>query len=419
MNKLIVFACLLALAAAAKVDYTGHMLIRVVPTNEFQLRYLLALQEEGFDLWSFPTMNRPVDIRINPESFIHLTRSLAALDMTHEIRLKDIGALIKEEEKDIMLRRALFSASEKAAFDLENYHTYEEIQAFLKDLSSSNDLVSSSVIGTTFQGRGISMATVSTSKTNSTKPVIYFDCAFHAREWIAPATCLWIINELATKYGSDSEVTKLVDSFDWLITPVSNPDGFAYTWTNDRLWRKNRKTYKGTSCVGADPNRNFDAGFGGPGTSNSPCSDTYHGPSAFSEEESAAMRDVLKANRGRVKSTISVHSFSQLWMCPYGYKNTLPADYDEMYRVMEIGVKALTKTYGTQFQYGNIADTIYPAAGSTADYAYDTEKVLYAYAIELRDTGDYGFELPANQIKPTATETFNGLKAMANAILAA
>ncbi len=57
------------------------------------------------------------------------------------------------------------------------------------------------------------------------------------------------------------------------------------------------------------------------------------------------------------------------------------------------------------------------AAGSSCDHAYDVEGVLHAYALELRDTGRYGFLLPASQIAPTATETFNGLKAMAQEIL--
>jgi hypothetical protein len=43
--------------------------------------------------------------------------------------------------------------------------------------------------------------------------------------------------------------------------------------------------------------------------------------------------------------------------------------------------------------------------------------VIYSYLLELRDTGDYGFELPASQIVDTAVETWNGIKAMALAIL--
>jgi hypothetical protein len=40
--------------------------------------------------------------------------------------------------------------------------------------------------------------------------------------------------------------------------------------------------------------------------------------------------DVLAANRGRVVAAITIHSYYQFWMCPYGYQNALPTDYAEM-----------------------------------------------------------------------------------------
>jgi carboxypeptidase A2 len=61
--------------------------------------------------------------------------------------------------------------------------------------------------------------------------------------------------QLLTKYASDSTVKSLVDKFDFYITPIVNPDGFVYTQTTDRLWRKNRQTVSSSSCVGRDINR--------------------------------------------------------------------------------------------------------------------------------------------------------------------
>lgn len=56
----------------------------------------------------------------------------------------------------------------------------------------------------------------------------------------------------------------------------------------------------------------------------------YHGVSAFSESESASIRDSLAALRSRVKAYVSIHSYGQLWMSPYGYLSTLPPEYPEM-----------------------------------------------------------------------------------------
>lgn len=57
-----------------------------------------------------------------------------------------------------------------------------------------------------------------------------------------------------------------------------------------------------------------------------------------------------------------------------------------------------------------------PAAGSSADWAYEKAKVKYSFAVELRDTGRQGFLLSNTQIIPTAEENFAGIKAVANII---
>lgn len=66
--------------------------------------------------------------------------------------------------------------------------------------------------------------------------------------------------------------------------------------------------------------------------------------------------------------------------------------------------------YGTEYETGPICTTIYPVSGSSVDYAYDVAKTNYSYTFELRDTGLYGFLLPANQILPSSVETFAGVK---------
>ena len=31
-------------------------------------------------------------------------------------------------------------------------------------------------------------------------------------------------------YGKDAQITAMVDRFNWVILPLVNPDGYAYTW---------------------------------------------------------------------------------------------------------------------------------------------------------------------------------------------
>lgn len=57
-----------------------------------------------------------------------------------------------------------------------------------------------------------------------------------------------------------------------------------------------------------------------------------------------------------------------------------------------------------------------PAAGGSEDWTYGSLGVKYSFSVELRDTGRYGFLLPPDQIIPTGEETFEGLKALVNAM---
>ncbi|XP_032787989.1 carboxypeptidase B [Daphnia magna] len=408
---------LLSISVTANVDYSGHVVIRAIPETKDQLELLnnwFSQTTSFLDFWFPPSkINKFVDIRVHPEWYDHVVETLTRMNINHKIHIADIGELVRQEQETIALRRALYSGK---AIDLENYHTYEEVMAYLADLANTNPIVSTKVGGTTAEGRDIVQLIISTDL-SANKPVEFFECNVHAREWITAATCIWIIDQITTGYGSDPEITDLVDKYDWKFVPIANPDGYAYTWSDDRLWRKNRVFINNSACRGVDINRNFPVGFGSPdGGSDSPCSTTYRGEGPLSELESNTIKDLIVADRGRIRSAISVHSYDQQWLSPYGYSIEYPLEYAEMYRVMEIGVNALTATYGTQYTYGSFANALYLGSGVTTDYYYEGEGILHSYTIELRDLGTYGFVLPPDQIVPTAIETWNGIKAFVNAI---
>jgi len=80
-------------------------------------------------------------------------------------------------------------------------------------------------------------------------------------------------------------------------------------------------------------------------------------------------------------------------------------------------VAALRGVHNKSFTVGSIINVIYPAAGSSADWAYDVAGVPCSFALELRDTGEYGFILPENQIKPVEEEMWAAFKAWADAVI--
>ncbi len=103
--------------------------------------------------------------------------------------------------------------------------------------------------------------------------------------------------------------------------PCRHPDGYSYTWTNNRLWRKNRRPNPNGS-TGVDLNRNWGYQWGGEGASTSQGSDTYRGASGFSEPETQAIRDFI-TNRPYIRAHVDVHSYSQLILSPWGYTPAL------------------------------------------------------------------------------------------------
>ena len=76
--------------------------------------------------------------------------------------------------------------------------------------------------------------------------------------------------------------------------PSANPDGYAYSWDHDRLWRKTRSDHGSIlGCKGVDPNRNWGFHYGESGVSHNKCAETYCGPEAFSEPEMRNIRDFV------------------------------------------------------------------------------------------------------------------------------
>lgn len=205
----------------------------------------------------------------------------------------------------------------------------------------------------------------------------------------------------------------------WHIIPVLNPDGYAYSWNQDRFWRTNRSPTGG--CSGVDLNRNFDANFGGIGSSKK-CGETYRGTHAFSERESQAVRHFIqqrqKQTGNAIKMYLSIHSFSQAIIYPYGkdYLSFVP-NRQELKNLAHQAQQAIFSKYGTQYFIGQTSQVLYPAAGGSDDWAYDFGNLDLSFTIELRDQGKEGFLLGPEKIRPVAEETILAIEEFAKHVI--
>jgi len=180
------------------------------------------------------------------------------------------------------------------------------------------------------------------------------------------------------------------------------------------MWRKSRKPNEGSTCEGTDINRNFDHEWGTIGVGTSPCSETWPGDNAHSEPESLVISDYILGNvpQGGWKIFLTLHSYSQLWMAPWGYSTDVPPNIDDLRRAGEAAVAAVESVHGTVFEFGSASTILYPSSGTSRDWAYGVPQFEYVYTVELRDTGRYGFVLPPEQIIPSGEEFWEGFKAM-------
>jgi murein tripeptide amidase MpaA len=373
------------------------------------------------DWWRFPAVNSTevtfADVRVTPERLNEVRGVFDAAGFQYMTMISNVQSLAD---------RQLVTATDRLTGEpladwFTAYHDYPSTVSWLQDLVKQYSSIATLFsIGTSYQNRTIWAVKVTGNKnTGAPKPGIFYDGGIHAREWIAPATVQFVLYTLVSQYGKDADVTKLVDQVEWTIVPIFNTDGYQYTWSNNRMWRKTRMPNKGSSCIGTDPCRNSDYHWGEAGASADPCSDTYRGAKAFDNPEVLAIANAVKAP-GNMRGYINFHSYSQLYMGPWSYTYSLPPQPDLKLQT-ELGqaaVAAIKATHGVNYKYGPGAATIYPASGDISDYNYGATKVLYAYCVELRDTGRYGFLLPPEQIIPTGEEIFASAKVMANYILA-
>ena len=368
----------------------GDQVVRVDVQTEEQLKQLLDMD---LDIWSHEFGIGPMDVHVS-------LQERAALDkrgLGYTVLNTDLHDLYQAEQAAELVRGA-------GPFD--SYMTFPEMVAFINDLATARpDLCEVINIGSSLEGRPIWVLHI-TGDGDGPKPGVFYHGLQHCREWITGAMVLYLADHLVNNYDIDPCVRAVVDQTDFYLAPCVNPDGYEYTWTpNNRLWRKNRRN-NGNGSFGVDLNRNwgYQWGFDNSGSSSSTSSETYRGPSAFSEPETQVLRDFILANPN-IRAYMDYHSYSQLILWPYGYANVEAPEPDRTaYDLVGFQMQALIQAvHGRFYAAGPIWSTIYPVNGGSVDWVYGS-KGRFAYSIELRDTGEFGFLLPPEQIIPNCEE---------------
>ncbi|SCF10975.1 Zinc carboxypeptidase [Micromonospora matsumotoense] len=293
-----------------------------------------------------------------------------------------------------------------------NYHDYAELTTVVNQVVADHPAIARKIsIGRSYEGRDLMAVKISDNVgTDEAEPEILFNSQQHAREHLTVEMAIYLLNLFTDSYGSDSRITSIVNSREIWIVPTVNPDGSEYDIATGsyRSWRKNRQPNSGAAAVGTDLNRNWGYNWGCcGGSSGSPSSTTYRGPSAFSAPETKAMRDFVNSRVvggvQQIKANIDWHTYSQLVLWPFGYTtaNTPSGMTADQYNTFATLGQRMAATNGYTPEQSS---DLYITDGDSLDWMWATHKI-WAYTFEMYpgSSGAGGGFYPPDEVIPAQT----------------
>ena len=371
----------------------NEMVVRLTEANQSSYDYFTSMK---YEITAFQE-GRYLDILINQKEYQDLQESGWNMQITQTT----------EKNKQNLSPQK----------DIDGYHTYDEALTELQDIAAAHpeictlsDIADSH--GKTYYNNGVDgyenyqhdiwMLKISDNvNENEDEPAVFYLGAHHSREPISTEVVLGLIHHLIDNYGVDDEITYLLDNTEVYFVPMVNPDGHEVVLDQlNTWWRKTAAdnnndgifNYTSDGPDGVDPNRNYGWQWGTEGASGNPNNDTYHGPSAFSEPEIAAMRDLMAAHH--FTSGITFHSYSELVLYPYGYSaNCQAPDHQALEELAVNMANSIPKITGSGHYTPEQSNDLYPASGVTDDWAYGNHGI-FCFTVELAQE----FIPPASQV---------------------
>jgi carboxypeptidase T len=344
---------LFLLSGMTTITFAQNRLSRVkisLPENKLEISKIIGLLE--IDHY------HPGDNFLITEISESALKTLKKSSLKYEMLVDDVGKQLAEENEvyfaavknnggntNLQPNRAAFEQSCKTintiipappSFEVKStlggYYSYAEMVTAIDDLVADYPTLAQKIsLGTTSGSRTIWAIKISDNVTTdeSNEPELLYMGLQHAREAIGGSSMIFFMQYLCEFYATDSNIKNLVDNREFFIVPCMNPDGWEYNRSTNPNggggWRKNRRATSGGN-FGIDLNRNWSIDWGncnapiqGSTTScgsNTLSSDTYYGPSAFSEAETQAIRNFVTSRN--IIAAIDQHAFGPYYSLPFG-----------------------------------------------------------------------------------------------------
>jgi len=405
MKRTILILILLAMSIANAETIRQ---VKIYYENKTDIRNLRSIGLE-FD-HAFQTKDKALIVFLNEKEFTALRSSGYNYDVLIDDWKKYYASLpgLSESEKDDFRRKSAekFGVTGFGFGSMGGYYTMQEVYGKLDEMRTNypNIITQKFSAGNTLENRPMYAVKISDNPDiDEDEPEVFLNALIHAREPQAMATIVYYMFYLLENYGTDPEVTYLVNNREIFFMPIINVDGYEYNRQTDPNgggdWRKNRRLNTGGS-IGVDLNRNFGYqwGYDNNGSSGNPSDLTYRGTAPFSEPETQVYRDFVISRS--FKTALNYHTYSNLLIIPWGYIPEQTAD-SLAYREY-----AADMTSVNHYTWGTSGDILYEVNGATDDWMYGEQTLkpkVISFTPEVGGSSD-GFWPAQSRIFPLAQE---------------
>ena len=240
-----------------------------------------------------------------------------------------------------------------AAWDTtwDAYPKYSEYTAKMQYYAATYpNLCSLESIGTTTSGRALWVLKISDNvSVNEGEPEFFYTSTMHGDELVGFPLMIRLIDYLLTNYGSDAEVTNLVNNLEIYINPNANPDG-SYRLGNTDLISSPRRANDNNQ----DLNRNYPDNVAG-----------LHYDGIYEDETIAFMN---YANSKNFVLSANFHGGTELFNYPYDNAYVSEYTHADGNYYEYIGVEYASNAQNNSpsgYMVDDDDSNVYPSAGVT------------------------------------------------------
>ncbi len=275
----------------------------------------------------------------------------------------------------------------------QQYSSYNECVDFFESAQKTNpDLFNVESIGKTWEDRDIIAVSITKNiNKHLEKPALFYTGTIHAREWIGIELSLSFAQYILDHIDYDPQLNALLDRATLYMVPCANPDGFEYSRNHFSFWRKNRRK-NADGSFGVDLNRNFSVGF----TPNKDTtSNVYSGPSAFSEPETAALRDFVTSHKN-ISIALDYHSQGNVFFPAHNFIHEDAVDAIDLNILASNMAEEIKKESDREYGVHMGKPPVHLISGSGREFYYSKGALSLVAEVGTRNISDYKENMSQN-----------------------